>query len=77
VGYRILPGALEILHTEVPRELEGRGLASRIAALVIGEVRRRRLRLIPLCPFFGAYLKKHPEHADLLDPAYGPSANSN
>lgn len=73
VEYRALPGALEIVHTEVPRKLEGRGWASRIAALAIEEVRRRGLRLIPVCPFFTAYLKKHPEHSDLIDPNHRPA----
>jgi predicted GNAT family acetyltransferase len=28
------------------------------------------LKVIPLCPFFAAYLAKHPEHWDQVDPRY-------
>jgi predicted GNAT family acetyltransferase len=66
VEYEPAPGALKIVHTEVPKALEGRGLASRMAALVVAEARRRGVQLIPHCPFFAAYLKKHPEHGDLV-----------
>lgn len=66
VEYEPAPGVLTIIHTEVPKALEGRGLASRIAGLVVAEARRRGVRLIPVCPFFAAYLKKHPEHRDLV-----------
>jgi hypothetical protein len=26
--------------------------------------------VIPICPFFAAYIKKHDEEQDLLDPSY-------
>jgi predicted GNAT family acetyltransferase len=66
VDYEPAPGALTITHTTVPKALEGRGLGSRIAGLIVAEARRRGLRLIAVCPFFAAYLKKHPEHGDLV-----------
>lgn len=68
VEYEQAPGAIRITHTEVPKALEGQGLASRVAALVVAEARRRGLLLMPVCPFFAAYLKKHPEHHDLIHP---------
>ena len=66
VDYEHAPGALTITHTEVPKALEGRGLASRMAGLIVAEARRRGLQLIPICPFFAGYLKKHPEHSDIV-----------
>ncbi len=66
VEYETAPGALTITHTEVPKALEGQGLASRIASLVVAKARHRGVKLIPLCPFFIAYLKKHAEHSDLV-----------
>lgn len=69
VEYEPAPGVLKIVHTEVPKTLEGRGLANRIAALVVAEARRRGVQLIPHCPFFAAYLNKHPEHSNLVRPA--------
>jgi len=66
VDYEPAPGALTITHTEVPKALEGRGLASRMAGLIVAEARRRGLKLIPVCPFFAGHLKKHPELGDIV-----------
>ena len=66
VEYEPALGALTITHTKVPKALEGRGLGSRIAGLIVAEARRRGVRLIPVCPFFAGYLKKHPEHGDIV-----------
>ena len=32
--------------------------------------RARGLKVIPICPFFAAYIRKHPEEQDLLDSAW-------
>ena len=32
--------------------------------------RLRGLKVIPICPFFAAYIKKHPVEQDLLDPSF-------
>lgn len=53
-------------HTIVPPALEGRGIASRLIRHGLSEARDRRLRVVPQCPFVAAYIRKHPEWADLL-----------
>jgi uncharacterized protein len=65
-NYTLADGVITFMHTEVPKELEGRGIGS---ALVRGELeaaRSRGLKVIARCPFVSAYIKKHPEFADLL-----------
>ena len=32
--------------------------------------RDRGLQVIPICPFFAAYIQRHTEEQDLLDPSY-------
>jgi uncharacterized protein len=57
---------LTLLHTEVPKALNGRGIGS---ALVRGELEMARaqgLKVVAKCPFVVAYLNKHAEYADLL-----------
>jgi uncharacterized protein len=57
---------LTLLHTEVPKALNGRGIGS---ALVRGELEMARaqgLKVVAKCPFVIAYLNKHAEYADLL-----------
>ena len=70
VNYNLSPSSLMVTETLVPVKLEGRGLASRLAVHVIADARERGLLILPVCPFFAAYLKKHPENADAVNPTY-------
>lgn len=70
VTYNLSPPNLMITETLVPVKLEGRGIASRLAKHVIEDARTRDLLILPVCPFFSAYLQKHPEHADVVHPTY-------
>jgi len=58
-------GVLTMLHTEVPKELEGRGIGSALIRGVLDTARREGVKVKPLCPFTRAYIDKHPEYADL------------
>jgi predicted GNAT family acetyltransferase len=70
LAYRREPGALVLVHTDIDPALEGRGLGSRLVAGALADMRTRGLKLVPLCPFVD-YLRRHPEHQDLVvrDPA--------
>ncbi|MEH6679954.1 MAG: GNAT family N-acetyltransferase [Sediminicola sp.] len=64
-------GIIYITHTEVPKQLEGKGIASALAGKVMDFIARSGLKLAPLCPFLASYLKRHPEKAkELLAPGY-------
>ena len=54
------------VHTEVDPAFEGHGLGSALVAGALADIRARGLKLHPLCPFVVAYLRRHPEFADLL-----------
>lgn len=54
-------------HTEIDDEVSGRGLASRLVQEAVDDVRARGGMIVPLCPFLGAWLDRHPEHRDLVD----------
>ena len=66
VEYRVEGDTLRLIHTNVPEELEGRGVGSRLARFALEEARRRRLRVWPDCPFVAAYIRRHPEYLDLV-----------
>jgi predicted GNAT family acetyltransferase len=65
VEYRLHPGVIEYYHTEVPKELGGRGIGSKLAAGVLAAARARGLKVKATCPFIAAYIKKNPDSADL------------
>ncbi len=65
--YQHRPGALVFTHTEIEPAHEGQGLASRLIGAALDDARRRRLRVVPRCPYVAAYLRQHPEYQDLVD----------
>ena len=68
--YKLVPGKIVFTHTEVPPAHEGKGIGSALVGFALDAARDRGLLVVPLCPFFAAYNKKHEEVQDLLDPAY-------
>jgi uncharacterized protein len=64
-NYRRADGLLTVMHTEVPKELEGRGIGSALVRGLLDIARAEGLKVRPLCPFVKAYVDKHPEYADL------------
>ena len=67
--YRENGDRVTLIHTEVPAELRGRGVADALARAALDDARRRGLRVRVLCPFVQAFMKRHPEYADLAAPA--------
>ncbi len=68
-AYRLKPGVITFTHTEVPKELGGRGIGSQLAKGALDQARARGLKVVPLCPFIRGYIEKHPEYADLVQSA--------
>lgn len=65
-NYRLTPAAVIITHTETPRALRGRGIASELVKGALELIRRDGRKVIPGCGFVVDYLDRHPEDADLL-----------
>ena len=64
--YRKRDEVVTLIHTEIPAHLEGRGLGEQLVAGVLEDVRAGGLHIVPLCPFVVAFLRRHPEHGDLV-----------
>ena len=64
-NYKRADGVLIILHTEVPKELNGRGIGSALVRGLLAMARAEGVKVHPVCPFVKAYMDKHPEYADL------------
>jgi uncharacterized protein len=63
--YEIADGVVTFTHTEVPPELGGKGIGSKLIKGALDQVRADGLKVIAMCPFVKAYLEKHPDYADL------------
>jgi predicted GNAT family acetyltransferase len=60
-NYRLAPGTVIITHTETPRELRGRGIASELVNGALRLIRADGLKVVAGCSFVVDYLNKHPE----------------
>ncbi|MFA6265207.1 MAG: GNAT family N-acetyltransferase [Pseudolabrys sp.] len=63
--YKRGDGLITITHTEVPKELGGRGIGTALAHGLLELVRAEGIKVKALCPFVKAYIGKHPEYADI------------
>jgi predicted GNAT family acetyltransferase len=68
--YSLAAGKILFTHTEVPERHEGKGIGSALIRFSLDAARERGLGVIPICPFFAAYMQKHTEVQDLLDPVW-------
>ncbi|MCY7318334.1 MAG: N-acetyltransferase [Ramlibacter sp.] len=66
-NYRIDGDTVRITHTEVTGP-EGQGLGSRLARLLLAEIRQRGQGVVPQCDFIAGWIARHPEYADLVRP---------
>src|SRR3954451_1067437 len=64
-NYRLTPQAVIITHTETPRALRGRGVASELVKGALELIRADGRKVIAGCGFVVDYLYKHPEFSDL------------
>ena len=66
IQYTRAGDVVTLVHTDVDPAFEGHGLGSVLVAGTLDDVRARGKRIRPLCPFVAAYLRRHPEYADLV-----------
>lgn len=66
IEYIKVENKIYLTHTEVPKELEGKGVGSKLVKQTLQWVTKMDLTLIPLCPFVAMYIKRHPEWKKLV-----------
>lgn len=60
LAYERTKDALTLIHTEVPDELRGHHLGDTLVEAALTIARSQGLRVVVVCPFAQAYLRKHP-----------------
>jgi predicted GNAT family acetyltransferase len=74
VTYRKSPGAITLVHTEVPPELGGRGVGSKLGRATLDAVRTQGCKLTVECDFIRNFMSKNSEYNDLLAEGAGAQA---
>ncbi len=69
--YRMAGDVMRLVHSEVPRELEGRGLAGQVVRGALNYARANGLKVVPVCSYVRAYMRRHKETHGLLAEGHG------
>ena len=70
IDYKQDADIIKLIHTEVPEELGGRGVASALVEKTLVYLEEHHNSLFPYCPDVFAYIKKHPEGKRIVDPKF-------
>lgn len=66
IDYQLDGDVMSITHTGVPKALEGRGIAGQLTRHALDTAKNQHWKVRPLCSYAAAYIRRHPEYADLL-----------
>jgi uncharacterized protein len=69
--YRRRGSRLILVHTAVPEELGGRGIAGQLVQAALAKATADGLTLVPLCPFARSWLEHHPDAAAAVQVDWG------
>ncbi len=64
--YHRVEGVMRMHHTDVPPQLEGRGIAGQLVRAALAHAAANGLKVEPWCSFVRTYMKGHPEAQALL-----------
>ncbi len=64
--YRRFPDRIDLIHTEILPQHEGKGYGGALIAAALERAREEGLAVIPHCPFVREYIERHPDAVDLV-----------
>ncbi len=64
--YNLSGKVLQLIHTEVPEALRGKGIASELAKSALDWAHEHQVKVDVICPYVAGYLERHPEYKDLV-----------
>jgi Predicted acetyltransferase len=63
-NYKLAPGRITFTHTEIDDTYAGQGLGGVLVRAALDAAFKRRLAVVPECPFVRSFIAKHPEYAE-------------
>ncbi|MGH8213752.1 MAG: GNAT family N-acetyltransferase [Rhodanobacteraceae bacterium] len=64
--YRLSEGVMTIVHTGVPDEIGGRGVAAELTRFALETARANGWKVVPACEYAEVFMRRHREYEDLL-----------
>lgn len=59
-------GIVCLIHTGVPEQFSGQGIASELTEAVLEDIKRHGLKVVSSCSFITLYIERHPQWKELL-----------
>lgn len=66
VEYTPLDKELDLIHTWVPKEIGGKGIAAALVKFAMDYAMENHFKVVPTCPYVKAFLIRHEEYKDCL-----------
>lgn len=66
VDYRLEDSRMIIVHSGVPKPIEGRGIAATLMRAALDAARAEGWRVVPQCAYAADFVRRHAEYADLV-----------
>lgn len=66
LDYTLDGSVAEYYHTGVPAAVGGRGIAADLTRVALEMARARGWRVVATCSYVDAYVRRHPEYADVV-----------
>lgn len=64
--YRLHGDVMDLVHTEVPAALQGRGIAAALVRAALAHAEAQGLKVRPLCSYVRSHMRRHPATQHLL-----------
>ena len=66
IDYVIHGETYELTHTEVPEEIQDKGIGTQLVKRVLEIIKEKRQPVKPTCPFIAAFIEENPEYQSLV-----------
>lgn len=66
LDYSLHNGVMTIRYTGVPPSVGGRGIAAELTRTALDSARAQGWKVVPVCSYAAAFIRRNPEYADLL-----------
>jgi len=69
VEYTLTPDQIVFTHTVVKQDYRGQGLAERLARFALDDAASTGRRIVPVCSYIAAFVRKNHDWDELLEPS--------
>lgn len=68
IDYKRGPGnCYNLLHTIVPPEAQGQGIASKLVAAAVATAKKEKVKVVATCSYVQKWFENHPEEKPILE----------